>query len=333
MPFTSFPPEIHSKIVEFVGENDDARHVCAISLVSKYFYEIACPRLYRAVFVAGRDRVGVLARTLLAKPNIAQHIHHLFLSDTGRGGPLVGVEDIPDVAFELPRTQQARIERRQRLQAWLATREEHLLAFKRMVHDILSIVAPQLHTLTILQYAPCEPHLNILRDAFEVPFPQLRELTLRGSYPDFGRSDAWPVLERLHMAAADSAVCEPMASLTAISNHPHLTHIRITQARMFDPSFLKLIFGLGGIEQFPLREPPPPCLPPSLRRFIVQPDEGEPKLPLQDQTQMMQKLTDIAHAVDMFCLVAPESNPPYPSERATNEWRDRMAGGEGCWTW
>lgn len=147
LKFDYLPIEVHTIVfglacsTDFNAEGHTYRTALSLCLVSRNFYSLAVPVLYRTLLIAGRENVSLLARTLRARPELGECAIHLFLSDRGRKQETVddsALEVLPSFAFSYPRTREGRVERLQRMQVWLAARAQTLAAFRSAVHDILS---------------------------------------------------------------------------------------------------------------------------------------------------------------------------------------------------
>lgn len=125
-------------------------HACqttySLCLVSRSFYSLAVPILYRTLIVDGRSKTVLLSRTLQTRTELAACAVHLFLSDRGRHSPSFthgdesgesALEVLPTFAFEFPRSQEGRVERLQRMQLWLSARAQTLATFRYAIQHIL----------------------------------------------------------------------------------------------------------------------------------------------------------------------------------------------------
>lgn len=118
-----------------LGENGALYHTAySLCLVSRYFYSLAVPLLYRYIFVAGRFKAQLLAQTLLSRPELGLCATHVLISDRHpQIGPesMLGntddvIESFPSFAFESPRARQTRLVRQQQMQQWLNARTQAL---------------------------------------------------------------------------------------------------------------------------------------------------------------------------------------------------------------
>src|SRR5690349_20851832 len=80
----SYPPELHSYILGLAC-TDDGYTAQSLSLVSRYFAQIALPYLYQSVVVTSPAQIRRLSRKLQNLPHHLRRIHHLFISDDERG--------------------------------------------------------------------------------------------------------------------------------------------------------------------------------------------------------------------------------------------------------
>lgn len=163
------------------------RTVLSLCLVSRQFYSIAVPLLYRNICAGGRGTLRRLGRTLRARPELAVCAVHVLLSDRARvstksttttttssvssirsganatGGDnevdseaetLVNVEDEdeedempPKFAFWFPRNQEARLQQQARMKKWW---EARVHALNEMRECIVGVVGMCLFSLLSL---------------------------------------------------------------------------------------------------------------------------------------------------------------------------------------
>lgn len=346
MSFRTLPPEIHTLAFQFT----DVEGLQNLCLVSKYLLELAAPLLYRVVYLPTRRRVQALSRTIGDKPELAQHVRHMLLSDRNTD---VSHIILPDFIIHWPQTTEERIIRRQRIRDWLVERECELYAFRQALYHILFLTSRHIHTLTLLHF---EHNISTLHELLDLPFPKLVELTVRGNYPPLLPSLNLPALERLHLAAGDMP--NPWASFAAIaSGCPRLTHMRVTEPlscilsgvvlahafevtlgyAQYDPRDLAMarepVIGEATIEAVAAQ----PRLPPSLTCLLLQPyppELGPMGFPYPDHQEMMQRLEALEQKSELFHLVVLTTDDytlPYCFEAAQRHWQSRMEGGEGCW--
>lgn len=258
---------------------------------------------------------------------------------------------LPDFVIYQPQTHNERVVRRQRIYEWLVEREKELSSFRVSLRHILTLVSPQLRSLTLLHY---EYSIKNITDLFLLPYPSLEELTVRGDYPIFPSSLYLPKLARLHLAAGDMP--NPWASFSVLSDGcPNLTHLRVTEplscilsgsmlAEAFEVAHGYLDYNAEAIAMPVGRHPngttwypPPPRLPQTLQTLLLQPYPPEMSvigMPYQDHVDMMDRLEALEKKVCHFKLI-PVNNEhyilPYSFDAAYRDWTDRMEGGLGCW--
>ncbi|KAH8118514.1 hypothetical protein DFH11DRAFT_679394 [Phellopilus nigrolimitatus] len=344
MSFHGLPTEIHISICRFAHQEAKTNLI----LVSKYFYELAIPLLYRVVFLPTRRRVVSFRHTLLRRPELSTHVRHLLISDRNRDEFHVV---LPDFIIYWPQTNSERIVRRQRIREWLTERDNELAAFRTSLLYILALVSTRLCSLTLLHY---EHSIRSLKDLLTFPFPDLEELTIRGDYPPLPKDLHLPRLKRLHLAAGDMP--NPWASFSAMTDGcPSLTHLRITEplscilSGVILAQALEVTFGIAEYDPESLAMPPErdpdgttyaaPCprLPSTLKELRLQPYPPEMSamgMPYPDHVDMMDRLEGLQTHASFFKLL-PANNDnyvlPYSFEAARRDWEDRVAGGVGCW--
>ncbi|KAI5124773.1 hypothetical protein M0805_005407 [Coniferiporia weirii] len=249
------PTEIYTIVFELacsadpVADEHDYRTALDLCLVSRRFYSLVVPILYRALLVTGRAKVSLLARTLRARPELGQSTVHLFLSDRVKWAPGAGaashhpnhvddessLEVLPSFAFEFPRSREGRVERLQRMQTWLTAHAETLATFRIAVGGILDVLSPRLRTLAICLYRYYMSSADSgLSEALGHPFPSLIELTVReDSQPQPCEQLELPALERVHLAGGNPP--HPFMTLGALlSGCPRLSHVRLSEPLIND---------------------------------------------------------------------------------------------------
>ncbi|KLO06354.1 hypothetical protein SCHPADRAFT_693032 [Schizopora paradoxa] len=345
MPLQTLPNEIFLLICECLPCHSRAKFV----RLNKQIRDVCNPLLYRTVFLPTRNRVLSLQSTLVRRPELGGHVRHILFSDRNSDEfhPV-----LPDFVICWPATHSERLLRRQRIRDWLQERDKELAAFRAALREILSLVAPHLISLTLLHY---EHTIRSLGHLLNLPYPKLKELTIRGDYPPLPDSMNIPSLERLHLAAGDMP--NPWASFSAITTGcPNLTHLRITEplSCILTGSVLAnaLEVSLGVCDEYDpeslgldcehrrdgsVYTPPRPCLPSTLQELQLQPyppDLTGIGTPHPDHVEMMGKLLELNKSVDIFKLIPANGENyklPYSFEIACNDWNNRINGGAGCW--
>lgn len=175
------PPEIHARIFAYAC-TDDGTTGCALSLVSRYIHEVSYPYQWQCISLAGFKRVVQLAAEI-RKMKRKRPVNHLFLCD--RYSP-------PPNCFPHP--------------------EDHTAYELDLLPAIVTIAeyaSATLETLSFFSDACFYDGASAVRHLLSVPYPQLKELTVRacctprqlaGPLPGDFLPCATPCLERLHLA-------------------------------------------------------------------------------------------------------------------------------------
>jgi hypothetical protein len=146
-PMDKCPPEIHERIIAYAC-TDDGTTGCALSLVSKYIYEVSSPYRWQCIALPGYECILRFADLICnAKPR--RPIYHLFLSDR--------------------RSQASAV------QQYMEFERKFLPAFEL----VLAYAGSTLRTLSFFSDANLVDAATSLRRCLCISFPQLRELTLR----------------------------------------------------------------------------------------------------------------------------------------------------------
>jgi hypothetical protein len=209
------PPELHAVIFDLACRDDGAT-ARALSATSTYTRAVAAPFAFRVLSISGIKQLrGVLAQLSSAslrdkgKNPSTQPIQHLFVCDR---------EPTYASADNLALSRAKYEEERERL---FRTLDDEAEQFSRLLPALLTHAAPTLHSLTCLAYSPYHA-AHVIQHILRTPFPELRELTLRGSawevhppdefgprggataagaQPKPGSAGLFPKLERVHLAA------------------------------------------------------------------------------------------------------------------------------------
>jgi hypothetical protein len=297
MNLNSCPPELHSYICELACL-DDGSTVRALSLVSKYFREIARPFLYQSVAISGLDKIALLVAKLDSTPSHLRQIRHLFITDhaAGKQPYNVGPPNGSDSAN---------------------------------IIRILSLAAPTAETLSFISRSPATSTAAIAQ-LFRLTFPRLRDLTVSGFYP-FLTAKPMPSLERLHLHGNRNP--HGLLQMGGLDDAcPSLTHLRVSGLSM------ALSFALELQEAFSddNTSPFPSTLSPHIRQLLVQPAptlpaSGKPAAAHAREQLMMDQLSKLKapNGVRFEVLGRPEGDALYDSFR--RDWQARLEGGEGCW--
>jgi len=234
------PTELHSYICQLAGL--DGRTIRALSLVSKYFNEIARLYIYQSLSISGPEQITTLTSKLESLPPHLRHTRHLFLSDQALSKP-----------EGKPRTQSPALD-------------------PSAVSRILTLVAPTLETLTFVLSDPMTSTRSIGR-LFRLSFPHLRELAVSGVYPFPSLPGKFPRLTHLHLHGNRNP--HGLLQLGGLDETcPSLTHLRISGLSMAVSFAQELQGAFSGDEEtttlFPSR------LPPHVEHVVVQPGSPGP---------------------------------------------------------
>ncbi|KAF9458500.1 hypothetical protein BDZ94DRAFT_1270402 [Collybia nuda] len=297
MNLNACPPELHSYICQLACV-DDGITVRALSLVSRYYREIARPFVYQSVAISGTGNVAGLVERLEATPAHLRHIRHLFIADQASTKP-------PNSPKSPCAPETAAIVR------------------------VLSFAAPTVETLSFVWRSPATSTMTIAR-LFRLRFPRLRELTVSGFYP-FLTAKTMPSLERLHLHGnRNPHGLLQMGSLDDAC--PSLTHLRVSGLSMAVSFVSELQEAFSSDHTSPF----PATLSSHVQQLIVQPAaslpaSGKPGTSyfrdqaMMDQLQALKPRKDLSFEV----LERPDGEELYESFR--RDWKARLEGGLGCW--
>jgi hypothetical protein len=206
------PPEIHVRIFSYACTNDGTTG-CALSLVSRYIREVSAPYQWQCIALAGFKRVIQLANEI-RRVKGKKPIYHLFLCD--RYSPPPNCYPHPDdhTAYETD-----------------------LLP---ALFNILQYACQNLQTLSFFSDTSFYEGAMAVRCLCSLPYPRLRELTLRacctprqltGPRPGDRLFCQTPVLERLHLALPYHGFSSDNLQAThnlVQSISPTVSHLRFT---------------------------------------------------------------------------------------------------------
>ena len=160
------PVELHAHIFG-LASTDDGWTIRALSMVSRYFWEVSRAYLYQNVSVSGTDRVFALLDRLETLPPRLRQIRHLFLTDVPSTSPKITAPQLSQ----------------QETQA---------------VIRLISLAAPTLHSFSFVPSAPFSSTSLIAR-VFRTSFPLLKSLTISGFYPFPSAPGKFPSLKHLSL--------------------------------------------------------------------------------------------------------------------------------------
>lgn len=303
----NFPPELHSYICQ-LASLDDGSTSQALSLVSRYFNEIARPYIYQSLAVTGPEQLSTLASKLETTPPHLRQVRHLFLSDQTS-------TNTPDHKLKPENTSPTD---------------------PNIVTRILTLVAPTLETLTFVSSNPATSTNSIAR-LFRLFFPRLRELSLSGFYPYPSLPRRFPRLTHLHLNGNRNP--HGLLQLGGLDEaFPSLTHLHVSGLSMAVSFAQELQEAFCGVDEpttlFSSR------LPPHVEHVIVQPGSPGPAGKLSTTTlhSRRQKIMKEQLAAAKASMtkgikldVLDESQAGSLSDAFKRDWLDRLEGGCGGW--
>lgn len=298
----SFPPELHAYIFAFAC-SDGGYTVKALSLVSKYFRDVARPYLYQSLSLSGVDQIMVAASKLENTPPHLRQIQHLFISDESQ------------------------------------RRNDHQLGKHicdmeaNSIMRILTLAAPTLRTLAFVTTCP-STGTSLIGRLFRISFPSLMELTISGFYPFPSLPGKMPMLERLHLNGNRNP--HGLLQADVLENVcPSLTHLRVSGLAMAASFALELEESLKADEltMFPSN------LPPRMQEILIQPASPPPisskpsTAQLKDRLMMtrLEEAECSSSATSVRVSILPRREAEMIPNDARQEWFSRLHGGNGCW--
>lgn len=298
----SFPPELHSYICAFAC-SDGGYTVQALSLVSRYFRDIARPYLYQSLSLSGVDQIMAAAVKLENTPVHLRRVQHLFISDESQ------------------------------------RRNDHQLG-KRIcdmeatsIVRIITFAAPTLQTLAFVTTCPLTG-TSLIGRLFRILFPSLRELTVSGFYPFPSSPGKMPLLERLHLNGNRNP--HGLLQVGALENVcPSLTHLRVSGLALAASFAQELEESLNPDElsMFPSN------LPPHMREIIIQPSSSPPMsgkpstAQVKDRTMMiwLEQAQCLSSSTSVRLSLLPRRETEMLPNDVRKGWFSRLHGGNGCW--
>ena len=304
MNMEACPLELHSYICQLAGL-DDGKTIRALSLVSKYFCEVARPYIYQCLSISGPVQVNILLSKLESTPSHLRHIRHLFLSDKTFDKPARNPRSTP------PASEPSAVTR------------------------ILTLAAPTLESLTLVYSNPITGTYAIAR-LFRLSFPHLRELSVSGFYPYPSLPGRFPRLTHLHLHGNRNP--HGLLQTGGLDEAcPSLTHLRVSGLSTAVSFAQELQQAFSDDEEtaslFPSR------LPPHMEYVVVQP--GSPGLAGKSPSATLHKRDEVMKerlaAVKKFATKGVRYNMLEGSEVGPvleafkRDWVDRLEGGHGGW--
>ncbi|CAE6412970.1 unnamed protein product [Rhizoctonia solani] len=185
------PPEL-LLIIFHVACDDDGTTARSLALVSRSFYYLIIPLIYRVLALNGLDNLSTLLERFEREPHFALLVEHVLVASSGPG---------PDC-----------------------------LAFENALHTLWRFVAPTVKSLALSVRSGDDGVQKVFQTIFDTPFPCLVDLTLCGEHPIPSSSSlTLPALRHFHTAGLtkrNPASC--FAPLTLAC--PLLSHIRVSMA-------------------------------------------------------------------------------------------------------
>lgn len=164
----TLPTELHAFICLHTCF-DNGTTVRSLNTVSRYFYEVSRPYLYRNISAQGTNQILALSERLQRTPQHLRQIYHLFLSDVAckPSSPVPKRRNIMDPDMQA----------------------------------LLLIVALSTHTLRTFSLVAHSPFCStsVIARVFRTSFPFLHALTISGFYPYLSLPGNFPSLKSLHL--------------------------------------------------------------------------------------------------------------------------------------
>jgi hypothetical protein len=219
----------------------------------------------------------------------------------------------------------------------------------KKMNDILQMVSSTLVTFTLVYFS--ERFMVFTADSQHNPllnhsFPCLTELTVRGPHQLPSSPNFAPELRRLHITEESMT---PQFISTAVSNHPLLTHVRLSRLLDITGDFSMIVDFLVAMNLLPRtkEDSEAPQMTRGIRRwFIVEPGviiqthrsrRGGMKTREKRLPQGHNLLADKFKVIRRFsptCLLLrdhPGHGKSLETHNSREEWLDRLKGAPGCW--
>jgi len=236
------PVELHVHIFGLAC-TDDGWTIRALSMVSRYFWEVSRAYLYQNVSVSGTDRVFALLDRLETLPPRLRQIRHLFLTDVPSTSPKIAAPQL--------------------------SQQEN-----QAVIRLISLAAPTLHSFSFVPSAPFSSTSLIAR-VFRTSFPLLKSLTISGFYPFPSSPGKFPSLKHLNLNGNRNP--HGLFQMGTLEDAcPVLESLEVTGLGLAGGFVLELEDALTASEVWERDDErcgdimPPAKLPPSVRRVTVQ---------------------------------------------------------------
>lgn len=163
----SCPTELLSYVCHLAC-TDDGRTFRSLSLVSKYFNEVARPLRYQSLSVPSLDHISELVGRLQNTPSHLRRVRHLYVCTDRVGGALSPPSSVTSNAFQ----------------------------------RFITLISPTLWTFAIVS-PPYQAITSLIAQLFRTSFPKLHDLSIVGFYPfpttPRGGTN-FPRLQRLHLS-------------------------------------------------------------------------------------------------------------------------------------
>ncbi|KAI0942600.1 hypothetical protein AcW1_003186 [Taiwanofungus camphoratus] len=301
--------ELHSHIFQFACI-DNGFTARSLALVSHYVREVARPFLYQSLVVAGIDQMFELVSRLAIIPPHLRRIRHLHLSDWTHDQVKQGV---PMRDEDTDRYNQE----------------------KTVAIRIMFLASPTLETFTLITSCPITS-TPLIAYLWSLPFPHLRELSLKGMYSFPHAASCMPRLERLHLAGNRNP--HGLLRLGVLDAAcPALTHLRISGLLVATSFVNELHEALK--EDSESQTPFVAKLPPTVQHVVVQQGLGPPGKKCNSvaarHAHTSALLRQIASAKDLkrpvrFSLLDRSSNEDVYRDML-DHWEKRLDGDERYW--
>jgi hypothetical protein len=338
----------------------------ALSATSKSVRTLSTAYRYQSVAIAGWHQLSRFLEQLRGLPPDLRRVRHLFLCDHPYSRP-VQRENMSGMVDVLRGISQSRRDDESTNHdfnfdlgdfSFLSLLEGVGNTKRETLNDILKVVSSTLVTFTLVYFSEGShgsttypstvnsftvdsPHIPLLNHSF----PCLTELTVRGPHELPSSPTFAPKLQRLHITEESLT---PDFIHTVVSNHPLLTHVRLSRFLQIMSNFSMIIDFMVAMALLPKTEDyEVPQMARGIRRwFIVEPGviigyrsvrrgrlgETEKRLP-QGHRQLTDKFT-LIRRLSPTCLLL-RDHLGYGKGRETHnsreEWLSRLREGPGCW--
>lgn len=345
------PPEICTKIFSEACL-DSGYTGRSLSLVSKFIHNTSRSVKLQSICLRSLEQTVAFASLLKETPPHLRRVRYLFISSPephkshpvqvplalpqplaeGNGTQLVTTPSTPQQKKASSMIAMERHIRRR------AAREKHKQGMIVATRSILADVRESLEVLeTAISYLTVSPTADA---ACPISLPHLTELTMQDAgLMNWMNEPAFLVpcqrLRRLHIIG-DIRMGSPFTCVGKLA--PLLTHLRISgvqNPRWFGSS-LERALGIGeGMEILAQNRPLYGRLPLSVQQVLVKlanppEDGGHPGMPWASYDAVSGVLLYLNETEDRVILLKAEEHLECICEE--DDWLDRVAGGEGCWS-